>query len=65
MHTYRKSGDEWTVGFCIPGSGELPWWQTIRDFQSEAQAAAYVSFLNGGKAMTTKMEIAVLEEELR
>ena len=51
MHTYRKSGDEWTVGYCIPGSGEagLPWWQTIRDFQSEAEAAAYVSFLNGGK----------------
>jgi len=32
MHTYRRSGDEWTVGFCIPGSGELPWWQTIRHF---------------------------------
>jgi hypothetical protein len=67
MHTYRKSGDEWTVGFCIPGSGEagLPWWQTIRDFQSEAEAAAYVSFLNGGKVMTTQLEIQTLLEALR
>jgi len=62
MHTYRGSGDEWTVGFCIPGSGELPWWQTIRHFQSEAEAAAYVSFLNGGYA---QLEIQTLLETLR
>jgi hypothetical protein len=65
MHTYRKSGDEWTVGFCIPGSGELPWWQTIRDFQSEAEAAVYVSFLNGGKVTITQLEIQALSEALR
>ncbi len=45
MHTYRKSKNEqlWTVGFWIGGS-----WESLKDFGSEKEAAAYVNYLNGG-----------------
>jgi hypothetical protein len=45
MHTYIKSKNEpvWTVGYYAVGL-----WHTLRDYPDERDAAAYVSYLNGG-----------------
>lgn len=48
MHTYRKSEENlWTVGFEVfnPDATDF---RPIKDFNTEAGAAAYASFLNGG-----------------
>jgi hypothetical protein len=47
MHTYRQTGPaEWTVGFERQGVYDR--WRSIMVFPTEAEAAAYVAFLNGG-----------------
>lgn len=47
MHTYRQTGEnEWTVGFERPAR-YVPW-RAIMTFPTEAEAAAYCAFLNGG-----------------
>lgn len=47
MHTYRQTGENsWTVGFerdRVVGS-----WREIMTFATEAEAANYAAFLNGG-----------------
>ena len=43
MHTYRQSKDAWIVGFELPHN-----WRVIKKFSNEKDAAAYVSYLNGG-----------------
>jgi hypothetical protein len=47
MHTYLKDKDEelWTVGFSSASGG----WRPMKDFDTEGEAASYVSFLNGGQ----------------
>jgi hypothetical protein len=48
MHTYRQTGDaEWTVGF--ERTSMLSSWRAIMVFPSEAEAANYAAFLNGGQ----------------
>lgn len=44
MHTYRNMGDYWCVGFRRDPYG----FDEIKDFATEAEAAAYASYLNGG-----------------
>jgi hypothetical protein len=53
MYTYHGSNDgRWYVGYYvqspIPGGGME--WQPLREFKTENIAAAYVSYLNGGKS---------------
>ena len=49
MHTYRQSEQNlWTVGFEMPNPDTTDW-RPMRDFNTESEAAAYVSFLNGGE----------------
>ena len=46
MHTFRKSEPGlWTVGFWHAAGQWIP----IDDFSNQWEAAAYVSFLNGGE----------------
>jgi hypothetical protein len=48
MHTYRQTGDtEWTVGF--ERTSMLSSWRAIMTFATEAEAANYAAFLNGGQ----------------
>jgi hypothetical protein len=54
MHTYRKNGKDesavFTVGFELPGTQHgLLNFRPLRDFKKERDAAAYVSYLNGGE----------------
>lgn len=59
MHTYHKTdGDKWRVWFSRPNSQPS---SGLKDFATEAEAAAYVSYLNGGAApapppATTRVE---------
>jgi hypothetical protein len=57
MHTYRNTeasldGSLWTVGhYEMMGydtSSSDYRWRPMKDFSTEAEAAAYVSYLNGG-----------------
>jgi len=45
IHSYRKSGQHWQVALIGTG-GYL---HIIQTFDTEAQAAAWASYLNGGK----------------
>jgi len=51
MHTYQKSGKDeesiWTVGYWSV-VGDRAMWQSLKDFSTEALAASYVNYLNGG-----------------
>jgi hypothetical protein len=47
MHTYRKLPNGWVVGFD-PCTGDPRQFEVLCTFRTEAQAAAYVSYLNGG-----------------
>jgi len=53
MHTYRKSWEDqdqkvvFKVGFEQDQHGSRPW-RAIKEFKHEREAAAFVSFLNGG-----------------
>lgn len=44
MHTYRKSGDGFDVGFLVGGVG----FDTIYKTTSEVDAMSVMSYLNGG-----------------
>lgn len=47
MHTYRQTGaTEWTVGF--ERTARFDSWRAIRVFATEAEAASYAAYLNGG-----------------
>lgn len=56
MHTMQRGRGEdrnlWTVGFFAPKvePGGGPWydWIPLEDFNSKAEAAAFVNYLNGG-----------------
>lgn len=54
MHTYKPSKREavWTVGYFEPtedsGNNPVHRWVALKDFNTEAGAAAYTSYLNGG-----------------
>jgi hypothetical protein len=53
MHTYRKNGKDeqalYTVGFELPSTeSKFKNFRPIKDFDSEREAAAYTSYLNGG-----------------
>lgn len=43
-HTYQKQGDKYVVVFSLPNSPGRP----FKEFDTEEDAAAYVSYLNGG-----------------
>ena len=51
MHTYRKQDGLYIVGYWTP-DGETAMWEPLKDFTREYDAAAYVSFLNGGSDAT-------------
>jgi hypothetical protein len=47
MHTYRQTGEsEWTVGF--ERTARFDSWRAIMVFTTEAEAASYCAYLNGG-----------------
>jgi hypothetical protein len=46
MHTYRKRGTGWEVGFQHPNAAFI---QLGPKFGVECEAAAYACFLNGGR----------------
>jgi hypothetical protein len=49
MHTYRyEEKDIWTVGFDAC-TGDPRDFTPLRDFTTEAEAAAFASYLNGGE----------------
>lgn len=51
MHTYRHSKSEqiWTVGYyTYRAANTAPDWHALKDFNTEQDAAAYASYLNGG-----------------
>ena len=50
MHTYQKSEPGlWTVGYWLHDDPTYPArFHPLKDFGTEAGAAAYVSYLNGG-----------------
>ena len=57
MHTFSKvredDGGSWTyvVGYwCPPVYGQDGEWEPLRDCANAAEAAAWVSYLNGGAA---------------
>lgn len=64
MHTYRQTGpSEFTVGYERFARNDS--WHAIRAFPTEARAAAYVAFLNGGNpAPMLDRERAAEEPEL-
>lgn len=56
MHTFRHIGDKWLVGFYEPivtwatetiGVPDVKW-HTVKTCSGETEAAAWVSYLNGG-----------------
>jgi len=51
MHTYRHYSGLYVVGFWI-AENEGTGWYPIREFPREYDAAAFVSFLNGGHGAT-------------
>ena len=46
MHTYRKAEGGWQVVYDLPGETRTPVGPT---FGAECEAAAFASFLNGGR----------------
>jgi hypothetical protein len=48
MHTYQKSGNIWTVGYWLTDAIRGSFWMPLKDFSTEALAASYVNYLNGG-----------------
>ena len=44
MHTYRKNGDRYEVGFFVVGAG----FSILYKASSEVDAMSVVSYLNGG-----------------
>jgi hypothetical protein len=56
MHTFRRNtaneDGHWEVGYYEPkadSTGQWAEWNVVRAFQHEHDAAAYVSWLNGGE----------------
>ena len=55
MHTYRKADDgKWQVVFDLPGEKRTP---VGPAFVDECWAAAYASFLNGGRFSPGEIEL--------
>lgn len=57
MHTYRWSEPVWAVGYWLSNKYDYgnvfqgdQVWMPLKDFDTEEKAAAYVNFLNGGRA---------------
>jgi len=53
MHTmkYNKEDRLWTVGYFEPKAdetGEWHTWHPLEDYKDKQEAAAWVSYLNGG-----------------
>lgn len=60
MHTYRQTGPtEWTVGF--ERQGVYVRWRPIMVFATEAEAAGYCAYLNGGTAVTAPVRAVKTE----
>jgi len=49
MHSYRRAGDVWEVGFDL----QRPTWRNIKQFSEETEACEYVAWLNGGAEPTS------------
>ncbi len=58
IHTYRKVAGPpqnfWQVGMWVRRGNET-FWESVKDFNSESMAAAYVSYLNGGDGTELNM----------